>query len=248
MRAPNVNMISTPLLRLGAGKRWGLALDLGVWFALILLTSLAARLLARAGAPRDILRFLSAPVFMLTLLAWATVSLHRHGETWRSLVLKRPISIVRTTILVVAGYFGAIALNALLILMVLPRLGVSRPSLTALSSLAHNPGVYVAWLALAWTSAAVGEELQFRGFLMSRLERLLGRGWWATGLALAGQATVFGALHIYQGPGGMLATGVLGLVFGAVFLFGRRNALPNIIVHGLVDTVSLTLIFLGYAT
>jgi membrane protease YdiL (CAAX protease family) len=239
-------MVATRFGSFAAGKRLGIVLDLCIWLGLIVLLGFATRLLAHAGVSTVVLQPLGAPILMLVLFAWATVSLHRHGEDWRSIVLRRRVSIGRTIGLVVAGYFGGLVLNALLFLLVAPRLGIARPSLSAFAPLVHHPLVYAVWLALAWTSAALGEELQFRGFLMSRFERLFGGGRWALALALVGQAVCFGACHIYQGMGGVLATAVLGLVLGAVFLAARRNIVPNVLVHGLIDTGSLTLIFLGY--
>jgi membrane protease YdiL (CAAX protease family) len=53
--------------------------------------------------------------------------------------------------------------------------------------------------------------------------------------------------HAYQGLAGVLITGVIGLVLGVVFLLGRRNLVAGIVLHGLLDTISLTLLFLGLA-
>jgi len=41
---------------------------------------------------------------------------------------------------------------------------------------------------VAWTQAAFGEEMVFRGFLLTRLEILLGHGVSATVSAVTGQA------------------------------------------------------------
>jgi membrane protease YdiL (CAAX protease family) len=97
-----------------------------------------------------------------------------------------------------------------------------------------------------WIGAAIGEELFFRGFLLTKFTALFGGGRWALVLAVLAQATWFGAGHISQGPSGMIMAGTIGAVVGAYFLTRGRHALiPLMIGHGLVDTVSQTIYFFG---
>jgi membrane protease YdiL (CAAX protease family) len=129
--------------------------------------------------------------------------------------------------------------------VVLPAFHIALPAFTAFGGLKGHPWTFAYWLLLAWASAALGEELQFRGFLFSRLERLFGGVRGATALAVVAQAVLFGLGHFYQGWGGVLATGALGLLFGGLFLLAPRNLVPGMVLHGLVDTVSLTALYLG---
>ena len=66
-------------------------------------------------------------------------------------------------------------------------------------------------------------------------------------LALFGQALIFGALHAYQGAGGAILAALTGLMLGFVYLLGNRNLWACIILHGMIDTISLTAIYLGAA-
>ena len=50
------------------------------------------------------------------------------------------------------------------------------------------------------------------------------------------QAILFGLIHAYQNPLGMLLTGSIGLVMGVVFLSTARNLWVPIIAHTLYDT------------
>ena len=227
-------------------SRLGALVDLGVWLVVTIGASLAVGLLARERVGGEFLMRLAVPAQMLILFVLATALLSRRGERWRSIGLARPHSWRRVAGLVVAGYLGVICLNGLLVLLVFPRLGVAPPAFGALGVLKGHPWVYVSWLLLAWSSAALGEELQFRGFLWSRLERLFGGGRAAAWATLIVQAGLFGLGHVYQGLGGVLATTCAGLVLGAVFLAGRRNLAACMVLHGLIDTVSLTALFLGW--
>ena len=81
-------------------------------------------------------------------------------------------------------------------------------------------------------SAAVGEELAFRGALLHVLQRALP----AHGLALAAGVAIaiFGLAHLYQGARGVLATTLAGAALMAVFL-GTGSLLPGIALHFAID-------------
>lgn len=64
-------------------------------------------------------------------------------------------------------------------------------------------------------------------------------------LAILLQAVVFGALHAYQGLGGRVVAGVSGLSLGLIWRFSGGNLWAPIVVHGLIDFISITEIFLG---
>jgi membrane protease YdiL (CAAX protease family) len=86
-------------------------------------------------------------------------------------------------------------------------------------------------------TAGIVEELLFRLALPAVLFGVLGSGILAFVLA----CVVFGLLHIYQGPAGMVFAFVLGLVFTALYLLSGTILLP-IVVHALIDLRSLVLI------
>jgi membrane protease YdiL (CAAX protease family) len=97
-----------------------------------------------------------------------------------------------------------------------------------------------------WVGAAIGEELFFRGMLLSKFTTLFGGGRSALVLAVLAQAIWFGAGHASQGVSGMIMTGVIGAVVGTYFVTrGRRALIPLMIGHGFIDTVSQTIYFIG---
>jgi membrane protease YdiL (CAAX protease family) len=93
---------------------------------------------------------------------------------------------------------------------------------------------YGAGLAL---TAGVVEELLFRLALPALIFGITGSGALAFGLA----AAVFGLLHLYQGPVGMLFATILGLVFTLLYLLSGSIVLA-IALHALLDLRSLVLI------
>lgn len=104
-----------------------------------------------------------------------------------------------------------------------------------------NPGMYFKWLFNMWISAAIGEELLFRGFAFSQLKKVFGG---KKILLVVSSAVMFSLPHLYQGISGLMMTFLFGLAFGLIYL-KFKNIWINIIVHGLIDTVFLTLSYYG---
>jgi uncharacterized protein len=95
-----------------------------------------------------------------------------------------------------------------------------------------------------WLGAAIGEEIFFRGFLLSRFRTLFGEGRLALGAAILTQAIWFGAGHASQGVSGMIMTGSIGAVVGLFYVTRARGALiPLIIGHGAFDTIAFALYY-----
>lgn len=106
------------------------------------------------------------------------------------------------------------------------------------------PGFLLDIIFGVWIGAAIGEELFFRGLLLSKFTTLFGRGRLALVLAILSQAIWFGAGHASQGASGMVMTGIIGAVVGTYFVTrGRRALIPLMIGHGFVDTMSQSIFF-----
>jgi membrane protease YdiL (CAAX protease family) len=100
--------------------------------------------------------------------------------------------------------------------------------------------------AEAWLSAAIGEEIVFRGFLLHELASLMGTSRWRLAAAVALGAVLFGYAHANQELPGVLLTGTLGALAGAAFFASGRNLPALILAHGLVDTWGLYTLYRGW--
>jgi membrane protease YdiL (CAAX protease family) len=80
--------------------------------------------------------------------------------------------------------------------------------------------------------AAFSEELVTRGYLIGRLEALLG----SRGKAVALSAAAFASYHAYQGAAGVVSAYLTGLVLGAVYLAVRR-VWPLALGHALYNVL-----------
>ncbi|MDH3435213.1 MAG: CPBP family glutamic-type intramembrane protease, partial [Gammaproteobacteria bacterium] len=99
-------------------------------------------------------------------------------------------------------------------------------------------------LAIGWGVGGFLEELTFRGFVVGRLRWLLGSGSAATWAAVVVAAVTFGVAHAYQGVSGMIATGLTGLIVGALYVLHRFNVWYVIFTHGFINTAGILAIYL----
>lgn len=83
----------------------------------------------------------------------------------------------------------------------------------------------------------VHEEIFFRGFVLSRCRTLLRWNW----LAIPVVSLMFGLVHAYQGPMGVVQTTVIGLILGVVATYSR-SLWPVIIAHAALNMVGLGII------
>ena len=82
-------------------------------------------------------------------------------------------------------------------------------------------------------SAGICEELLYRGWLLNLIGASTGSIW--VGILLSSVA--FGLGHAYQGPQGILTTGIVGLILGLIFWW-VGSLVPVQILHAFVDLAS----------
>lgn len=167
------------------------------------------------------------------------------ASTWAALGLRAPPHWWSVPVVAVALVVGA---NLAVLVVARPLwqlLHLTPPDYTTYGALRGNGARLALLLAIAWSSAAFGEELLFRGHFLPRLQAAFGDGALAACLAVALQAVFFGAMHAPQGAAGVVQTGVVGLVFGAGYMLGGRTIWPLVLAHGAIDTLSLVALYAG---
>ena len=95
-----------------------------------------------------------------------------------------------------------------------------------------------------WITAAFFEEIVYRGFLLGRLIDITGASVVVVVFMSLLHAVLFGLLHLYQGPIGIITTAIVGFVFGIFYVLQGRNLWALILVHGLIDTLSVIQFYL----
>lgn len=181
----------------------------------------------------------------LYLLVFAWASLWIRKVSWGSIGL-RVYRNWKTTILL--GVVAGLVLEGFELYVSQPLLVKylrKQPDLELFRALTGNLKYTLIFIGLAWTLAAFGEEMVYRGYLMNRVADLMnrGRGAWIVSLIVVHVA--FGLAHAYQGITGILDEGLSGLLLGIIYLRTGRNLAVPIVAHGIEDTVDFLLIFFG---
>jgi len=159
---------------------------------------------------------------------------------------RRPASWKRIVAIALAAAALRIVLGAVVIDPVTARFWPPATAPEGISDIAHNPIEALKWLVLVWTFAALGEEVGYRGYLMTRAADI-GRQSEAAWLgALVISAVLFGFGHYYKGPAGILDSGVAGLILGGAYLLSGRVLWTAILAHGFIDTFGVMALYLGW--
>ena len=183
---------------------------------------------------------------IVVLIAAATLLLRPSCRRWADVGLRK-VKPLRFLLAIPLGLAAAFAISSAAEVAV-AKLGIQgTPADDWYSALRGNLGLYLFYLIpVTWGTAAFGEEMLFRGFFLDALKRLFGSsGPIGTTIAVITQAVIFGLLHLYQGPAGASVAGALGLALGFVWWFSGRNLWAGIVVHGIIDSFSITGLYLG---
>lgn len=101
-------------------------------------------------------------------------------------------------------------------------------------------------LALIWASAAFGEEIVFRGYLMRQFTKFFGSSKISLVINILLFGFIFGWLHAYQGISGQILSGITGMLLAVIFHIRKGDLWFNIAVHGFIDTVALVYMYYGW--
>ena len=122
------------------------------------------------------------------------------------------------------------------------------PSAPALANeIAGNLKMALFALLLVWTFAAFGEEIAYRGYLLTRAADIGGRSTMAYWLGIVLVSILFGCGHYYKGPSGIIDSGIAGLILGAAYMVARRNLWACVLTHGFIDTFGVIDAFFGWS-
>jgi membrane protease YdiL (CAAX protease family) len=180
-------------------------------------------------------------VYMLGIVGW----LRLRGEPLADYGLFEPASWPRAVgvaiAMLVAMYVYMNLINPHVLAALKPWIG-SGVNLTRFDGLKGNVWLYLEILPMVWLSAGFTEEFLFRGFLFNRLLMIFGRGPTPFVGAAIIQAVLFSLGHIYQGWPGVISVAAISFFLLAASRVLKGNLWPAVIMHGLVDSISLAIL------
>ncbi|MEO7724144.1 MAG: CPBP family intramembrane glutamic endopeptidase [Chthoniobacterales bacterium] len=194
----------------------------------------------------NVLHILPNEVPILFVLGWISLRLRDGG--WKAAGFTRPDSWPRTIAFAIAA---VLVLQFGSELVIGPLAAHFWPAPQEVSALLKAPAYdwkhALILLALVWTFAAFGEEMSYRGYLLTRATDIGSRSALSYWLAMIFVALLFGFGHFYKGPPGVADSTWSGLVLGSVYMLSGRNLWASILAHGLSDTVAVAFVFMGWA-
>jgi membrane protease YdiL (CAAX protease family) len=180
------------------------------------------------------------------LVVLALVSFRLRNGGLAAMGLRRPRSWTRLVLIALAAATLRVVLAAVVMDPLTSRIWPPAVAPEGADAIAGSVKDALQWLALVWSFAAFGEEIAYRGYLVTRAADV-GRGssaaYW---VAVVVVSVLFGYGHYYKGPAGIVDSGVAGLILGSAYLLSGRNLWVSILAHGFIDTFGVTMLFLGF--
>ncbi len=161
---------------------------------------------------------------------WLTV---RKGGSLAALGLTRPRRWWTVPIWVLGIFFVFAFAQALVPQLIVPFFDLPAPDMSRYDFIRGDAMAAISMALLLPLTAAVPEELVYRGFLIRQFERLYGNVRAGPILAVLSQALIFGFVHFQWGLGGIVMTSIMGLVWGVAYLLCGRNLWIVIMAHSL---------------
>ena len=187
------------------------------------------------------------PNEVLVLAVLGLLSIRLRDGTWRAMGFKRPGSWSRLLLIALAAAALRILLGEF---VVEPLTGFFWPKPVApelANEITGNVKLALLGLLIVWTFAAFGEEIAYRGYLLTRAADIGNRSAAAYWLAIAFVSVLFGYGHYYKGASGIIDSGIAGLILGAAYIRAGRNLWACVLAHGFIDTFGVIDAFFGWS-
>jgi membrane protease YdiL (CAAX protease family) len=193
----------------------------------------------------NVFRIVPNEVIVLCVLGLVSVRLRDGG--WSAMGLTRPASWRQIFLIALAAAGVRILLGQFVIE---PLTGFFWPAPSApelVNEITGNAKIALFALLLVWTFAAFGEEIAYRGYLLTRAADIGRRSTIAYWLGIVLVSVLFGYGHYYKGPSGFIDSGIAGLILGTAYMVAGRNLWACILAHGFIDTIGVIDAFFGWS-
>jgi membrane protease YdiL (CAAX protease family) len=171
------------------------------------------------------------PAITLSLL---TVVLRWRNETWRQLGLRQPQDWTKFLRQVTIGMLLMLVAGYLIRNLIIWPFHL-QSHLGGLAAVKGNRSALAGLIGYILLAVGLNEELLFRAFLQTRVERFFGSWPGAAVIAAVITGIIFGLVHGLQGSANVVYAGILGMVLGIMYLRADRNLWVVVILHSLFD-------------
>jgi len=180
------------------------------------------------------------------LFVLGLVSIRLRNGGFSAMGFKRPSSWVRLVLIALAAAALRIILGDLIVEPLTGRIWPAVVAPAGAETITGDIKLALIGLLIVWTFAAFGEEIAYRGYLLTRAAEIGRQTTVAYWVGIVFISVLFGYGHYYKGPAGVLDSGVAGLVLGAAYMLTGRNLWASILAHGFIDTFAVFALFFGW--
>ncbi|MEQ8945954.1 MAG: type II CAAX endopeptidase family protein [Balneola sp.] len=181
----------------------------------------------------------------IPILILVSISLRLKKDKWNSIGLSRTKNFFKFLGL---GLIIGILLELVAIYITTPfisSLFSVEPDYSSFEGIRGNRSTLIFYIVLSWALAAFGEEICFRGYLMTRVAQLFNKGPQAWIISLVLTSILFGYGHTDQGVSGWVQEGLSGLFLGILYLATGKNLVVPIVSHGISNTLAFIMMYYG---
>lgn len=169
------------------------------------------------------------PIQTMCVLAVVTWLIRRNGESWRDFGLRRFTPWWKLAGLTLVFFIAKLFVVQPVADKICNVFHLAKSDHSPLTHIQGSLPALIIWLCIAWFVGAFAEEMIFRGYLMDRVGKLLGAGWFGWSTAIVFQAAFFGFGHAYPGTAGIVSAGSAGIAYGLLYLvvveiYGRQSS------------------------
>ena len=204
------------------------------WIEILIVIAVSGAAYAIELAAADVLPWGNEARGVIAVLAVAITAVAlslRHGGRLSDLGFLRPRRWWTIPFWVLGIMVVFIIAQGLVPQLVTPLFDLRAPDMSRYDFIRGNAGAAIAMALLLPLTAAIPEEIVYRGFLIGRLIQLFGNSRAATLLAVLVQSLIFGLIHFQWGIGGIVFSTIMGIVWGGAYLLCGRNLWIVILAH-----------------
>jgi len=184
-----------------------------------------------------------ANVVMLVLV-W--VGLRLRGEGWSHLGLDKENLNLKAFLLSLLVFVAAVAGFLIGSIVMMNIVGEPRAAdMSGYNYLQGNLPLLIIALLAVFIVSSFGEEVIYRGFLITRISEMGGNSRTWIRIAVLASAVVFGLIHFEWGLTGIVQTTFMGLVLAIAYLLLKRNLWVLVLAHAYMDAILLIQLYMA---
>ncbi|MBD3290052.1 CPBP family intramembrane metalloprotease [candidate division KSB1 bacterium] len=216
----------------------------------ILVVFLAALIIIRIAQPfvgdNPVLRQSIVWIANVIMLFLVWLGLKLRGQRWTHFGLSLKYLNLKSFLLSILVFVAALVGFLVGSIVIVNIVGIpENADMSGYNYLQGNLPMLIAALVAVFIVSSFGEEVIYRGFLITRISEMGGNSnrWIAASVFIS--SLIFGLAHFEWGLTGIVQTGFMGLALGISFILVKRNLWILVLAHAYLDAILMIQMYFG---